>query len=83
MALKPSAGVTKAIAGNSPTGSDCRTSPEFKELSDSFGASPGATVGKTDWKKVVTLANDILEKQSKDMVVIFDPTVLDKMLHLV
>ncbi len=62
-------GATPIEEGN-PTGSDVRYEPEFEELQSEIDklTSPTAT-GGVDWKKVVNIASEILEKKSKDLLV--------------
>jgi type VI secretion system protein VasJ len=58
------------IAGNSPTGSDCRYEETFEALQAEIdkAASPTAS-GKINWDEVVKLSAAILETQSKDLTV--------------
>lgn len=59
-----------AISDDAPAGIDCRYEPLFEELQaeiDKLG-SPSAT-GGINWSRAATLAEDILTKESKDLLV--------------
>lgn len=58
------------ISDDSPAGADVRYEPEFEQLQGEIDklSSPTAQ-GGPDWKKVVEISSEILEKKSKDLLV--------------
>jgi type VI secretion system protein VasJ len=66
----PDLGISPITADN-PSGEDIRYQPVFEDLQAEVDklSSPSAAAESIDWKKVSTLAAEILSSQSKDLLV--------------
>jgi type VI secretion system protein VasJ len=58
-----------AIPGDAPAGVNLRYEPEFDALQTEIGKMETAGPNAVKWRDVVTMASDITEKRSKDLLV--------------
>jgi type VI secretion system protein VasJ len=64
-----SAGVVRPVSKDSPTGEWIRYEAEFEGLKAQIDGLSGVDPSTVDWRQVVSLSSDILEKRSKDILV--------------
>jgi type VI secretion system protein VasJ len=58
------------IPGDSPTGKPARDEAEFEALKAEIDKISGVSAVAVDWARVLTLSSDILERKSKDLLVL-------------